>query len=271
MTRALVVRARLELAVAWGALIGTLGGLIGLGGAEFRLPVLIGFFRYPTAQAIVINLMVSLVTVVFSFLFRTGLAGLGSVQPHLPVVLNLIVGTLIGAYLGTHLASRVGGRALTRVVSLWLIALSFLLIAHDLVFHLEAAVLADLPRFIVGVIAGVVIGTASSLLGVAGGELIIPTLILLFGIDVKIAGSLSLLVSIPTILAGLLRYRALRRFEGLSQHGTFIGSLAVGSIIGALVGSVLVRYAPGALLTVLLGIILLISAVRLFTRPGDHA
>ncbi|SDE89353.1 hypothetical protein SAMN04488117_101634 [Celeribacter baekdonensis] len=29
-----------------GAAIGTLGGLIGLGGAEFRLPVLIGMFRF---------------------------------------------------------------------------------------------------------------------------------------------------------------------------------------------------------------------------------
>ena len=266
-----MTRARVELAVAWGAVIAILGGLIGLGGAEFRLPVLISFFGYPTARAIVINLMVSLVTVVFSFAFRTGLAGLGSLQPHVPVALNLIIGTLIGAYVGTHLTHRVGGRTLTRVVSLWLIALSILLITHDLVFNLGAVALGDLPRFVVGVVAGVVIGIASSLLGVAGGELIIPTLILLFGIDVKVAGSLSLLVSIPTILAGLLRYRALRRFEGLSPHRVLIGGLAVGSIVGALVGSILVRYAPGALLTVLLGIILLISAVRLFTRPGEHA
>lgn len=31
-------------ALLWGAAIGTLGGLIGLGGAEFRLPVLLGLF-----------------------------------------------------------------------------------------------------------------------------------------------------------------------------------------------------------------------------------
>ncbi len=30
----------------WGCLIGILGGLIGLGGAEFRLPVLVGIFKY---------------------------------------------------------------------------------------------------------------------------------------------------------------------------------------------------------------------------------
>ena len=33
-------------AFAGGMAIGALGGLIGLGGAEFRLPLLIGFFRF---------------------------------------------------------------------------------------------------------------------------------------------------------------------------------------------------------------------------------
>ena len=33
-----------------GAVIGALGGLIGLGGAEFRLPLLIGAFRFPLCK-----------------------------------------------------------------------------------------------------------------------------------------------------------------------------------------------------------------------------
>jgi uncharacterized membrane protein YfcA len=42
---------RAALALIWGAVIGTLGGLIGLGGAEFRLPVLIGLFRFAALEA----------------------------------------------------------------------------------------------------------------------------------------------------------------------------------------------------------------------------
>jgi hypothetical protein len=38
-----------------GALIGALGGLIGLGGAEFRLPLLIGAFRFAALQAVILN------------------------------------------------------------------------------------------------------------------------------------------------------------------------------------------------------------------------
>ena len=41
-----------------------------------------------------------------------------------------------------------------------------------------------------GVVAGVGIGIVAALLGVAGGELLIPTIVLLFGADLKLAGSL---------------------------------------------------------------------------------
>src|SRR3954471_10469890 len=38
-----------------GAIIGTLGGLIGLGGAEFRLPLLISLFRFRGLEAVILN------------------------------------------------------------------------------------------------------------------------------------------------------------------------------------------------------------------------
>ena len=46
-----------------GAVIGALGGLIGLGGAEFRLPLLIGMFRFAALEAIILNKTMSLVVV----------------------------------------------------------------------------------------------------------------------------------------------------------------------------------------------------------------
>ena len=42
---------------------------------------------------------------------------------------------------------------------------------------------------VVGAIAGFAIGVVAALLGVAGGELLIPTLMLLFSADVKLAGT----------------------------------------------------------------------------------
>jgi uncharacterized membrane protein YfcA len=47
----------------------------------------------------------------------------------------------------------------------------------------------------------------SKLTAITGsGELLIPTLILLFGVNFKMAGSLSLAVSLPSMLVGFTRY-----------------------------------------------------------------
>jgi hypothetical protein len=50
-------------AFAGGMGIGTLGGLIGLGGAEFRLPLLIGMFRFGPLEAVIVNKAMSLIVV----------------------------------------------------------------------------------------------------------------------------------------------------------------------------------------------------------------
>ena len=42
-------------ALATGAGVGLLGGLIGLGGAEFRLPLLIALFGFAALQAVIMN------------------------------------------------------------------------------------------------------------------------------------------------------------------------------------------------------------------------
>lgn len=250
-------------AFAWGALVGILGGLIGLGGAEFRLPVLVSIFNYRTLQAIIINLIVSLVTVTFSFIFRSGVIGLENVFANLTVIINILAGSLIGSYVGVNYATQINERTLNRVVVVFLFFLSFVLIGHNLIFSLQSWQLPDLLRISIGFVAGIVIGIFSSMLGVAGGELIIPTIIMVFAIDIKLAGSLSLAISIPTIIMGLFKYRSQQRLKEVKSDQRFIVSMASGSILGAFIGSNLLRYITSSLLYVILGMILLLSALKL--------
>jgi uncharacterized membrane protein YfcA len=257
-------------AFIWGMCIAILGGLIGLGGAEFRLPVLLSFFRIRAAPAVIINLTTSLVTVTFSLIFRGGLGYLRYAVPHLPVVLNLLCGALVGSYVGSHIASRMREGVLMRVIALCLVALSFTLIAHDFIFQIEAANIPPILLIVLGIFAGFVIGLFSSILGVAGGELLIPTLVLLFGVEIKLAGSLSLLISLPSMMLGLWRYSRFPQFHEAKRYVSLSVFLATGSIIGALLGSLALQHVSGALLTVLLGVILLASAVRLFTHRPAH-
>jgi len=250
-------------ALLWGALVGTVGGLIGLGGAEFRLPILVGIFHYRPLPAILINLVISLVTVTFSFLFRSGVVGLHTIADHAAIMLNLLVGSLLGAYLGVQYATRIDERTLIRVVVVFLVAISLVLMGHDLISHVATVQLPTWLQILAGVIAGVVIGVFSSLLGVAGGELIIPTIILLFGVDIKLAGSLSLAISIPTILMGLFKYQQRQQLQAVQSEWRFMLIMAIGSILGALLGSYLLRHVSSYLLHLILGVILLLSALKL--------
>jgi uncharacterized protein len=250
-------------AFTWGAFVGILGGLIGLGGAEFRLPVLVSIFNYRTLQAIIINLIVSLVTVTFSFIFRSGVIGLENVFANLTIIINILAGSLIGSYLGVNYATKINERTLNRVVVVFLFLLSFVLIGHNFIFSLQSWQLTNLLRISIAFVAGIVIGIFSSMLGVAGGELIIPTIIMVFAIDIKLAGSLSLAISIPTIIMGLYKYRSQQRLKEVKSEQKFIVSMAFGSILGAFIGSSLLRYIDSSSLYVILGIILLLSALKL--------
>jgi hypothetical protein len=48
---------------AGGAAVGLLEGLVGLGGAEFRLPLLLGVFAFAALAAVIVNKAMSLVVV----------------------------------------------------------------------------------------------------------------------------------------------------------------------------------------------------------------
>lgn len=261
---------RFLLAFGWGALVGVLGGLIGLGGAEFRLPVLVSVFHYQTLQAIIVNLIVSLVTVTFSLVFRNRIIGLETVAASWAVIINILAGSLIGSYIGVHYATRINERALNRIVVVFLIFLSVVLIGHDFIFNLGTLQLPSLLRMSLGFLAGIVIGIFSSMLGVAGGELIIPTIVLLFSVDIKLAGSLSLAVSIPTIAMGLLKYKKQQRLRDVESEWKLIGSMAFGSILGALIGSNLLKYVSSSSLYLILGTVLLVSALKLARHKSEH-
>jgi uncharacterized membrane protein YfcA len=61
---------RLAAAFCAGAVVALLGGLIGLGGAEFRLPVLIAIFEVFPDRSVRINLLISLATLAISAIAR---------------------------------------------------------------------------------------------------------------------------------------------------------------------------------------------------------
>lgn len=248
-----------------GAAIGLLGGLIGLGGAEFRLPVLVGVFLFPTLQAVIINKLMSLVVVTCAIPLRSASIPWMSVINHWPVILNILTGSLCGAWIGAYYATRLKVEWLNRIIMLLLVALALgMLLGHGSLVSATEELTFTPVRMLLGVVGGMGIGMLAALLGVAGGELIIPVLVLLYGIDIKLAGSLSLCISLPTMLVAFARYSQSGAFAVLRHERDFLAWMTLGSLSGTALGGLLLGSIPASGLILALGVILLISAYKVF-------
>lgn len=255
--------ARLPSAFLAGCAVGVLGGLIGLGGAEFRLPLLIGLFGFAALHAVILNKAMSLVVVASALVFRGAAIPFAEVGAQWLVILDLLAGSLSGAWVGASWAARMRGRTLYQVLAVLLVLIAgVLLLGHGRAT--QAPLLTGTAQLAAGVVAGFGIGVVASIMGVAGGELLIPTLVLLFGVDIKLAGSLSLAVSLPTMVVGFARYSRDQAFGILRTHRSFTLAMAIGSIIGAAIGGRLLGIIPPAALLPALSAILLVSAVKVW-------
>jgi uncharacterized membrane protein YfcA len=109
---------------------------------------------------------------------------------------------------------------------------------------------------------GVVVGVASGLLGVGGGTLIVPFLTLAAGLSQHAAEATSLLVILPTAVAGSLALR--RRGVGDLRLALRFGVYgAVGSVLGAFLALAL----PGSALRIVFAVFVGLVGLRL-ARDG---
>lgn len=254
-----------------GTAIGSLGGMIGLGGAEFRLPLLVGHFRLSTLPAIILNKACSLIVVATALLIRSTTISSSDLWAQRGIVLNLLAGSLIGAWWAAGHAISLPRERLNTLILVLLLALGILMLAEALTgqsARTHALISNPYMQWLAGLAAGLVIGMVAALLGVAGGELLIPTIVLLYGADIKLAGSLSLAVSLPTMLVGFLRYRSAEAFSVLREETVLFGSLTLGSILGAIIGGLMLGWLDARLLTTGLGILLLVSAWKTFRHSN---
>ncbi|WP_374195486.1 sulfite exporter TauE/SafE family protein [Streptomyces sp. ISL-87] len=242
-----------------GAAIGVLGGMIGLGGAEFRLPLLIGLFGFAALSAVILNKAMSLAVVLIALPARLASVPAAEVAGRWPVAVNLLAGSLLGAWVGASWAVRMRTATLYKVLAVLMAAA--LVVTHTTTLGtLSLPLWAQVPA---GVVAGFGIGVVAAIMGVAGGELLIPTIVLLFGEDIKTAGSLSLLVSLPTMLVAFARYSRDGSFAVLGANLRFTTIMAAGSVVGAVLGGLLLGVFPDMVLIPALAVILLVSAVKL--------
>lgn len=258
------------IALACALLIGGIGGLIGLGGGEFRLPILVGLIGFAARAAVPMNQILSLVTLVTALVVRWHTGSLVGVGAFAPAVIALGIGGVTAAWFAVRLLSRVTDHRLERAIAVLLTAIGLLLIGER---FLPAGLPALVPaepgwQIAAGVALGLCIGTASTFLGVAGGELLIPTLIFVFGADIHTAGSAVLFISIPTVCMGLFRYGRMGLLPARSTLLRIGLPMGVESFVGAAAGGAFAGTTSAEVLKLMLGVILVAAAFKAFWPNG---
>jgi uncharacterized membrane protein YfcA len=252
------------IAVISGLLTGVAAGLVGVGGGEFRIPVLVQLLGLPLKLAGGINLVVGLFTVVLGVLRRWGQHS--STGDNLVLAGIMAVVSVFGAAIGVFGRQKLSLRPLKSVTCVYLVLVGAWML-YEAFAHTEH-VLLDLRgagRWMLAALVGFVTAVASGILGVAGGEMRIPALLYLFGLPIREAGTLSLIVSIPTVAAGALTDRHLGRLPNTALPIALL--MGAASALGVLAGAALLPYADRDVIKGSLGVILMLATVRLTVAP----
>lgn len=243
------------LGALFGFPIGVLSGFTGVGGGEYRAPVLLalmGRIRWSIAA----NLFVGVIVSTTNVLYR---AGWTLPMDELILVGLLIVTSLPGAYVGSAITKKLPTKALRGILVGILVVTGARLILFetrgggDLVLNAPVASAALALGFGLGVISG--------LLGLAAGEYRIPALILLFGVPPVLAGTMSSLAAIPQQSVAFWTHRSL----GHVRRTTYRLGLAMGgaSLLGVLVGVLLIEKTTEALVAQVLGAAMIVAAAHI--------
>lgn len=231
-----------------GALaIGLSLGLLGSGGSILTVPVLVYLLGQPEKIAIAGSLaIVALISAVGSLPY------LRSGQVHWRSVLWFGVPGMFGTYAGAWASAFVPGSVqLSAFALVMLLASVLMLMDRDYVAD-ETAEAGDrqLSRI---VIDGLVVGVITGFVGVGGGFLVVPALVLMGGLSMHVAVPTSLLIIALKSVTGFVKYLDVLEAENLVLDVDVIALVALIGIVGSFAGNALSSRLPQAHLKKLFG------------------
>lgn len=226
--------------LAWtgAVVIGLALGLLGSGGSILTVPILVYLVGEPDKLAVAESLAI------------VGLIALVGAGPYMLQrlvdwrnVLVFGIPGIVGTYLGAYASQWLSG-SLQLALFAAVMLLAAVLMARPKAIHKPHA-----PRSWLKIGSeGLGVGLITGLVGVGGGFLIIPALVLLGGLPMHLAVGTSLVIIALKSASGFYKYLNLLPHYGLSVHWDVVLVFALLGIVGSLVGSRLAVRLPQALL-----------------------
>lgn len=248
---------RVILHVAVGLFAGLLSGMFGVGGGIVIVPLLVLLLAYPQRLASGTSLAAIIPAAsvgVISYAFSGDVAWVPA--------LILAGGAVIGAQVGTWLLPRVPVRVLQFGFAVFLIVVivSLFLVIPSRGEPFELGVVTVLGLILLGLITGLL----SGLLGIGGGIVVVPALLLIFGTSDLIARGTSLLMIIPTAISGTIGNLG-RRNVNLLGAALVGGSACTTTALGAFITKSIDPFSANIIFAVFLFFItvqILVRAIR---------
>lgn len=221
-----------------GLVGGVVGGLIGGGSGVLFVPAL---DRFTSMSRIRVH-GTSTIANIGVCVSGAAAYAFGGGALDLRVAAGMTLGGILGGAVGPRLLARASETLLRAllVAILILAAAKFMVDALGLPLFTHAVVpqgLLDDLWFVVPatIVVGIVIGAWGGAMGLGGGLLAVPALVLLFGVELHVAAGTSLLMFIPNSIVGTVVH--LRQGTASARWGWLLGLTAVpGVVAGALLG-----------------------------------
>jgi uncharacterized membrane protein YfcA len=248
-----ISKQRALILMGFGVGAGLLSGMFGLGGGIIIVPGLMFALGMDQRRAHGTSLGgVFLISCSSFFTYWT--------HDHIdwPVVLWLSIGSVAGSVVGAELLKRLSKRTLT-------IAFVCILVIAGvrMFFKIDAAgeMILNAPTAAWLIAIGFVVGALAGMLGIGGGLMTVPILVIFFHVSPAIAKGTSLAVVIPTAFSGTL--------QNLRNKNTDLAAAAIVSstgVVTAIAGSWIAARMNDALSNFLFAVLLIGIATRMLLQ-----
>lgn len=244
--------------------------MVGVGGGVFIVPLLTLVYEFSPPEAV----GTSLATIIFTSLASTANY---SRQKRIYYKTGLILAstTVPGAFLGAYLTSIMEERLLGLIFGVFIsfvalrmiFKLSFSRTKHSdtekstHVVDSESSLFESRTKILLGVMLSFFGGLSSGLLGIGGGSLLAPIMLLAMNMPMHITVATSMFTMIFTSISGGIQHYLQNH---ISFEYTFL--LVLGTIFGAQLGAYTSKRVSGRNLRRIFGIVLIIVSIRMILK-----
>jgi uncharacterized protein len=234
-----------------GILGGCFGGLVGFGGGAVMIPLMTWLAKLTQHKAH----GTSLAAIIFTALVGAATYYLhGAVDWKIAAI--LAVSAIITARFGALYAHSLPEKKLKKAFGLFLVIVSVLVIVRGLLPS-SAQPPGFWPSLLVFLSTGAVTGFLSGMMGVGGGTIMIPPMVILAGMPQHLAQGTSLLAMVPVSVSGALTHYRLGNVQVDLLYG-----LVVGAVVGGYIGGTAANLLPELYLKLIFSAVLIWMALK---------